>query len=130
MTRILLIDDDALARDILQQMLERAGYLGAQRTLRKPLQRLELLEARAQLDEGGIANVTGTFDFTQKLIRGGHIGFSGPIPATWLPPAYAIRDISCSADFNGRIDDLQHSISIRVRQLQVPRLKNECVIGG
>ena len=26
MTRILLIDDDALARDILQQMLERAGY--------------------------------------------------------------------------------------------------------
>ena len=45
MTRILLIDDDALARDILQQMLERAGYLGAQRTLRKPLQRLELLKA-------------------------------------------------------------------------------------
>ena len=115
MTRILLIDDDALGRDMLRQMLERAGYdvveaasgreglqqyqataidliitdilmpdqdgleiilelrrlvpeakiiaitgggqsglldllpvaakLGAQRTLRKPLQRLELLEA-------------------------------------------------------------------------------------
>ena len=119
MTRILLIDDDALVRDILRQMLERAGYdvveaasgrdglqqyqataidliitdilmpdqdgleiilelrrlapeakiiaitgggqsglldllpvaakLGAQWTLRKPLQRLELLEAIRQL---------------------------------------------------------------------------------
>ncbi len=119
MTRILLIDDDALARDMLRQMLERAGYdvveaasgrdglqqyqataidliitdilmpdqdgleiilelrrlapeakiiaitgggqsglldllpvaakLGAQWTLRKPLQRLELLEAIRQL---------------------------------------------------------------------------------
>ena len=83
---------------------------------------LDVQHAHIVMDDASRIDVTGKYDFAQKMIHDGSLNSSGAFGGQFLPADYAFETASISATFDGPFTSITNSVKAQVKNVIVPHI--------
>ncbi|HWC59260.1 MAG TPA: translocation/assembly module TamB domain-containing protein [Verrucomicrobiae bacterium] len=83
---------------------------------------LDVQRAHIVMDDSSRVDISGKYDFAQKMIHDGTLNSSGAFGGQFLPADYSFETASISAKFDGAFSSVTNSVKAQVKNFTAPHI--------